>query len=56
MVPLRGADFIVRGVPKGPQVGELLARARAMWLNAGCPTDPYARDRLLGQVLAKEPA
>ena len=54
--PLRGADFIARGVPKGPQVGELLARARAKWLDAGCPTDPCARDRLLGQVLAKEPA
>ena len=54
--PLRGADFIARGVPKGPQVGELLARARTMWLDAGCPTDSCARDRLLGQVLAKEPA
>ena len=52
--PLRGADFIAHGVPKGPQVGELLARARARWLDAGCPTDSCARDRLLGQVLAKE--
>jgi poly(A) polymerase len=37
--PLRGADVVARGVPKGPQVGEILARARAAWLAAGCPPE-----------------
>jgi poly(A) polymerase len=54
--PLRGADFLARGVPKGPRIGELLARARLLWLTDGCPTDRAARDRLLEQALAEEPA
>jgi poly(A) polymerase len=37
--PLRGADLVARGVPKGPQVGEMLARAREAWLAAGCPPE-----------------
>jgi poly(A) polymerase len=37
--PWRGADVLKRGVGKGPQVGEILARARAAWLAAGCPPD-----------------
>ena len=37
--PLRGADVLARGVSKGPHVGEILARARAAWLAAGCPPD-----------------
>jgi poly(A) polymerase len=35
--PLRGADLVARGVPAGPRVGEMLAKARADWLAAGCP-------------------
>lgn len=54
--PLRGADLIARGVPKGPRIGELLARARAVWFQDGCPTDRSAADRLLEHVLAEEPA
>jgi len=54
--PLRGADILARGVPKGPRVGALLARARAAWLAEGCPTDRAAAERLLGHTLAEEPA
>jgi poly(A) polymerase len=51
--PLRGADLLERGVPKGPRVGELLAQARQAWLAEGCRTDEaYAQD-LLGRVLEK---
>jgi poly(A) polymerase len=46
--PLRGADLVARGVPKGPQVGEILARARAAWLAAGCPPE-VSLDELLAE-------
>jgi poly(A) polymerase len=49
--PLRGADLIEGGVPKGPRIGEMLARARQAWLAEGCRTDAgYAQD-LLKRVL-----
>ena len=37
--PLRGADLVARGVPRGPRVGEILAQAREQWLAAGCPPE-----------------
>nr|WP_210340176.1 CCA tRNA nucleotidyltransferase [Microvirga splendida] len=49
--PLRGADLVEGGVPKGPKIGEMLAQARQAWLAEGCRTDAdYARD-LLRRVL-----
>jgi poly(A) polymerase len=46
--PLRGADLLEAGIPKGPQVGDLLARARQAWLAEGCLTDEgYARELLM---------
>ncbi|MFL4991277.1 MAG: CCA tRNA nucleotidyltransferase [Microvirga sp.] len=49
--PLRGADLVEGGIPKGPKIGELLARARQAWLAEGCRTDEvYAQD-LLRRVL-----
>ncbi|MGO4526184.1 CCA tRNA nucleotidyltransferase [Microvirga sp. 2MCAF35] len=51
--PLRGADLIEGGIPKGPRIGQLLAQARQAWLVEGCRTDEaYAKD-LLGRVLEK---
>jgi poly(A) polymerase len=51
---LRGADLVGAGIPKGPQVGELLARARQAWLSEGCLTDEgYVKgllERVLGQA------
>jgi poly(A) polymerase len=45
--PLRGADLIEGGVPKGPRIGNMLARARQAWLAEGCRTDErYARELL----------
>ena len=50
--PLRGADLVAGGIPKGPKVGERLAQARQVWLADGCRTDEaYAKD-LLRRVLA----
>jgi len=49
--PLRGADLVEGGIPKGPRIGELLAQARQAWLAEGCRTDEvYAQD-LLRRVL-----
>nr|WP_246388773.1 CCA tRNA nucleotidyltransferase [Microvirga mediterraneensis] len=51
--PLRGADLIEGGIPKGPMIGQLLAQARQAWLAEGCRTDEgYAKD-LLGRVLER---
>jgi len=49
--PLRGADLVAHGVPKGPRVGQLLALARRAWLDEGCPTDASVARRLLHQAL-----
>jgi poly(A) polymerase len=51
--PLRGADLVERGVPKGPRVGELLGLARRTWLEEGCRTDEAYAGDLLGRVLAQ---
>jgi poly(A) polymerase len=37
--PLRAADFLARGVPRGPQLGAALAAAEEAWIEAGFPTD-----------------
>jgi poly(A) polymerase len=38
--PLKAADFLARGVPKGPRLGAALAAAEQAWIRAGFPTDP----------------
>jgi poly(A) polymerase len=38
--PLRAADFIARGVPKGPALGAALAAAETAWMAADFPLDP----------------
>jgi poly(A) polymerase len=40
--PLRAADFIKRGLPKGPRLGAALAAAEEAWAAAGFPLDPAA--------------
>ncbi len=49
--PLRGADLIQGGIPKGPRVGEVLALARRAWLDEGCRTDEAYAGDLLRRVL-----
>ena len=49
--PLRGADLVEHGVPKGPDLGRRLGRARERWLEEGCPADEAARTRLLSLAL-----
>jgi poly(A) polymerase len=40
--PLRAADFIKRGLPKGPRLGAALAAAEKAWTAAGFPLDSAA--------------
>ena len=50
--PLRGADLLARGVPKGPEMGDRLERARRAWLAEGCPMGKAAKARFLEIALA----
>ena len=43
----RGQDVLARGVPKGEQIGLVLAAARQLWIGAGCPADREAQFSLL---------
>jgi poly(A) polymerase len=54
--PVRGADLLDRGVPKGPALGALLAKAREAWLAAGCPSGDQARDGLIAAVIERRRA
>jgi hypothetical protein len=40
--PLRAADFVARGVPKGPALGAALRAAEDAWVAAGFPMDARA--------------
>jgi tRNA nucleotidyltransferase/poly(A) polymerase len=40
--PLKAADFMARGVPKGPGLGAALAAAEEAWIAAGFPEDAAA--------------
>jgi poly(A) polymerase len=51
--PLRGSDLLKRGIQPGPQMGQLLARARQAWLNDGCPTGEVAARSFLERTLAE---
>jgi poly(A) polymerase len=40
--PLKAADFMQRGVPKGPALGAALRAAEEAWIAADFPSDPQA--------------
>ena len=44
--PLKAADFIKRGVAKGPALGAALAAAEAAWIAAGFPVE----EKTLGEI------
>jgi poly(A) polymerase len=50
--PLRAADFIARGVEKGPALGAALKRAEEAWIAAGFPLDAVALRALVESALA----
>jgi poly(A) polymerase len=49
--PLRAADFMARGVEKGPALGAVLARAEEAWIAAGFPLDQGALATLVEAAL-----
>ena len=49
--PLRAADFIARGVEKGPALGAALARAEEAWIAAGFPMERKALDDIVNDAL-----
>jgi poly(A) polymerase len=48
--PLKAADLIARGVPKGPQLGRALAAAEEKWIAAGFPNDAPALQCILDEA------
>ena len=54
MFPLKAADFISRGVEKGPALGAALAAAEETWIAAGFPEDPEELDAIAVSVAQKK--
>jgi poly(A) polymerase len=50
--PLKAADFMARGVPKGPRLGAVLRSAEEAWISAGFPDDAAALAAIAEQALA----
>jgi tRNA nucleotidyltransferase/poly(A) polymerase len=52
--PLRAADFIARGVARGPQLGAAMRAAEEAWIAAGFPTGSDAIAGIAAKVLRSE--
>jgi poly(A) polymerase len=48
--PLKAADFMARGVEKGPALGAAMAAAEEAWIEAGFPMDEAATASLVADV------
>jgi poly(A) polymerase len=48
--PLKAADFLNRGVPKGPEMGAALRAAEQAWIEAGFPSDRAAIEAIADQA------
>ena len=51
--PLKAADFMARGVPEGPLLGQSLALAEDAWLAADFPLDEAALASIADQAVAR---
>ena len=49
--PLRAADFIARGLEKGPVLGSALSRAEQAWIAEGFPMDRKSLDAIVNHTL-----
>jgi poly(A) polymerase len=49
--PLKAADFIARGVERGPALGAAMRAAEASWIAAGFPMDSAALNQIVGAAL-----
>jgi poly(A) polymerase len=50
--PLKAADFIQRGVARGPALGAVMRAAEQAWIAADFPSDEKAIDGLARQAMA----
>jgi len=50
--PLKAADFIARGVAKGPALGAAMRTAEAAWIEQGFPDDAGAHARIVSEAMA----
>ena len=48
--PLKAADFIKRGIEKGPALGIALRAAEAAWIAAGFPSEQAALEKIANEV------
>lgn len=51
--PLRGADLMASGLQPGPEIGALLARARRLWREQGCPMGENVGPNLASLILPR---
>jgi poly(A) polymerase len=49
--PLKAADFIARGVEKGPSLGAALTRAEQTWIDRDFPMDRKALNEIVNDAL-----
>ena len=52
--PLKAADFIKRGIDKGPALGAALRAAEAAWVGAGFPTDRAVLEKIADAVVRSD--
>jgi poly(A) polymerase len=53
--PLKAADFIKRGIEKGPALGAAIRAAEAAWIAAGFPADQAAIEKIADLAAAPPP-
>ena len=51
--PLKAADFVARGVPEGPALGQALGLAEDAWLAQGFPLDAAALDAIAAPIVVR---
>jgi poly(A) polymerase len=54
--PLKAADFLNRGVPKGPEMGAALRAAELAWIDADFPEDRAPIDAIADRAARQTPA
>lgn len=52
--PLKAAEFIERGVEKGPALGAAMRAAEAAWIVAGFPGDAETLERIAGEAIKSD--
>jgi poly(A) polymerase len=54
LFPLKAADFMARGVEKGPRLGAAMRAAEEAWIEAGFPLDREALARIAEEAVASD--